>query len=360
MLIPCSISYQHSTDLSKYIGAFEISGSTWRVYHDAGHTDLNATSGALTHRYYVRDYLGSTRAVIDESGNVLQSTAYYPSGVPLTPNSLTPQTIKLHTSKDFFDLQGAGWYDNQARYYDCLIPTFKSQDPLAEKYPWLSPYNHCANNPLKFVDRDGKEIYIERRYGFLGLRKETLRYDNGILYTSSGEQFSKKDKFINNTLTAISVISETETGADLISTLSSSDNSFIIKKGTNGFKADNYAKAQCLTQNPNASEYIKVGCGGIIYWNPNITESVPDEKGQTSRPAYIGLAHELGHGYVANNGTANYTRFMPNHFDIEFQGIRYDEFNAIKIENSIRKELGLPLRKSYSIDSNGELFMPID
>ena len=69
-------------------------------------TDLNTTSGALTHRYYVRDYLGSTRAVIDEDGNVLQSTAYYPSGMPLTPNSLTPQTIKLHTGKDFFDLQG--------------------------------------------------------------------------------------------------------------------------------------------------------------------------------------------------------------------------------------------------------------
>ena len=72
------------------------------------HTDLNATSGAVMHRYYVRDFLGSTRAVIDEDGNVLQSTAYYPSGVPLTPNSLTPQTIKLHTGKDFFDLQGAG------------------------------------------------------------------------------------------------------------------------------------------------------------------------------------------------------------------------------------------------------------
>ena len=121
-------------------------------------TDLNSTSGALTHRYYVQDYLGSTRAVVDEDGNVLQSTAYYPSGVPLTPNSLAPQTIKLHTGKDFFDLQGAGWYDNQARYYDCLIPTFKSQDPLAEKYPWLSPYNHCANNPLRFVDRDGMKF----------------------------------------------------------------------------------------------------------------------------------------------------------------------------------------------------------
>ena len=132
------------------------------------------TSRALTHRYYVRDYLGSTRAVVDEDGNVLQSTAYYPSGVPLTPNSLTPQTIKLHTGKDFFDLQGAGWYDNQARYYDCLIPTFKSIDPLAEKYPWLSPYNHCANNPLKFIDPDGMNPIYNREGYLIGTA------DNGI------------------------------------------------------------------------------------------------------------------------------------------------------------------------------------
>ena len=164
----------YNTDLRKYIGAFEISGNTWRVYHDAGHSDLNTSTGALTHRYYVQDYLGSTRAVIDESGNVLQSTAYYPSGVPLTPNELTPQTIKLHTGKDFFDLQGAGWYDNHARYYDCLIPTFKSQDPLAEKYPWLSPYNHCANNPMRFVDPDGRNPIYNRKGVLIGTA------DNGI------------------------------------------------------------------------------------------------------------------------------------------------------------------------------------
>ena len=136
-----------------------------------------STSGALTHRYYVRDYLGSTRAVVDEDGNVLQSTAYYPSGVPLTPNELTPQTIKLHTGKDFFDLQGAGWYDNQARYYDCLIPTFKSQDPLAEKYPWLSPYNHCANNPMRFVDKDGRILRDEN--------SEIVYLTNGVTTTLS-------------------------------------------------------------------------------------------------------------------------------------------------------------------------------
>ena len=30
----------YNTDMRKYIGAFEISGNTWRVYHDAGHTDI--------------------------------------------------------------------------------------------------------------------------------------------------------------------------------------------------------------------------------------------------------------------------------------------------------------------------------
>ena len=36
------------------------------------HSDI-ATSGAATHRYYVRDYLGSTRAVFDEIRQALMS-----------------------------------------------------------------------------------------------------------------------------------------------------------------------------------------------------------------------------------------------------------------------------------------------
>ncbi len=46
-----------------------------------------------------------------------------------------------------------------ARYYDSdLMTGWLSVDPMADKYPSLSPYNYCAWNPVKLVDPDGEEI----------------------------------------------------------------------------------------------------------------------------------------------------------------------------------------------------------
>ncbi len=44
------------------------------------------------------------------------------------------------------------------RYY--APPTFISRDPMFEKYPSISPYTYCANNPMKYVDPTGKTVVI--------------------------------------------------------------------------------------------------------------------------------------------------------------------------------------------------------
>ncbi len=46
-----------------------------------------------------------------------------------------------------------------ARYYDSdLMTGWLSVDPMADKYPSLSPYAYCAWNPVKLVDPDGRKI----------------------------------------------------------------------------------------------------------------------------------------------------------------------------------------------------------
>jgi RHS repeat-associated protein len=46
--------------------------------------------------------------------------------------------------------------DFGAGFYDPATAIFLQQDPLAEKYYNLSPYAYCANNPVNFVDPDGR------------------------------------------------------------------------------------------------------------------------------------------------------------------------------------------------------------
>ena len=46
-----------------------------------------------------------------------------------------------------------------ARYYDSdLSGLFLSVDPMADKYPSISPYAYCAWNPVRLVDPNGREI----------------------------------------------------------------------------------------------------------------------------------------------------------------------------------------------------------
>ena len=44
-----------------------------------------------------------------------------------------------------------------ARYYRSDLSIWLSVDPMSGKYPSLSPYVYCADNPIKLVDPNGEE-----------------------------------------------------------------------------------------------------------------------------------------------------------------------------------------------------------
>ena len=83
-----------------------------------------------------------------------------------------------------------GLYYAGARYYDPKISIWLSVDPLAEKYPNISPYTYVANNPINAIDPDGREI----RFVIWGKNKsEANRYlvwQNGDAYwTDTGKKY---------------------------------------------------------------------------------------------------------------------------------------------------------------------------
>ena len=57
-------------------------------------------------------------------------------------------------------MYGLNTCDYGARQYDPARITWDRMDPLCEKYYHLNPYLYCAGNPIRYVDPDGREVYM--------------------------------------------------------------------------------------------------------------------------------------------------------------------------------------------------------
>ena len=63
------------------------------------------------------------------------------------------------TGKERDEETGYGYFG--ARYMDHeLMTMWLSVDPMADKYPSISPYAYCAWNPVKLIDPDGRDVEI--------------------------------------------------------------------------------------------------------------------------------------------------------------------------------------------------------
>src|SRR5690554_6512065 len=109
--------------------------------------------------YYHSDHLGSASFLTDNNGNETQQLVYLPYGedwVDLKYNTQQFETPYKFNGKEKDLESGYNYYG--ARYYYDWLSIWLSVDPLSDKYPHLTSYNYCANNPVMLVDPDGREI----------------------------------------------------------------------------------------------------------------------------------------------------------------------------------------------------------
>ena len=160
----------------------------------------NTADGSSTYKvqHYLRDHLGSVRAVIDgDTGTVIEASDYYPFGkriqvtapvsepvggslyaaepvvAPVAPATSVASTSSPNrwrfSGKEDQSFLGASipLLDFGARMYNPAIARWTASDPMSEKYYGISPYVYCANNPILFTDIAGNsysEFDVEGNY----------------------------------------------------------------------------------------------------------------------------------------------------------------------------------------------------
>ncbi len=99
------------------------------------------------------------------------------------------------TGKERDEETGYGYFG--ARYMDHeLMTMWLSVDPMADKYPSISPYAYCAWNPVKLVDPDGREFGDYYAQNFWGTWKKigSDNHDDGKVYVVPFKEDQKKVK----------------------------------------------------------------------------------------------------------------------------------------------------------------------
>lgn len=128
--------------------------------------------------FYIKDYQGNVRVVLNQANQPVEVNSYYPYGALMAATTTEGSQPYKYGTKELDRENGLDWYDSKARMYDPTIGRTPTQDPMAEKYYSLSPYAWCAGNPIRLVDLDGKDpIYAKK--GFLFWKHVELIGDDG-------------------------------------------------------------------------------------------------------------------------------------------------------------------------------------
>ncbi|GHT25198.1 cell well associated RhsD protein [Bacteroidia bacterium] len=234
-------------------------GALKYILNTEGYVTKNG--GNYVYNYYLRDHLGNNRVVMNGS-TIVQKINYYPSGMPYLDNLHPEKQPYKFGGKEFDEMFGLNRYDQIARQFGALIPTTTTIDPYAEMYYSISPYAQYANNPVNYVDPDGRDVIVWYQDD-----KEKWR---SWTFNGTNQSEAPQNQYVQDFITAYNYNIKNGGGENMSTLANSREMSVQLKYG------DNY-----FDKKQNA-----------IFWDPKYASET--KEGHVYSPATI-LEHEGDH-----------------------------------------------------------------
>lgn len=125
-----------------------------------GRAMYNQESQKWEYQFDYKDHTGNPRVTFKEEQGQLKITEthnYDPFGLELKGIEITnTNTPNIYGFQNKIKDPETNWIDFGGRQYDPTIGRFLQVDPLAEQYSSWTPYNYTLDNPIRYIDPNGK------------------------------------------------------------------------------------------------------------------------------------------------------------------------------------------------------------
>ena len=183
-----------------------------------------------------------------------------------------------------------------SRYYSSDLSVWLSVDPMSDKYPSMSPYIYCANNPVKLVDPDGEEIVEDKPPGKISNFLTNL--DRKVVGTAENRRFegggdganqgtmTKQDVGVGVSViativsfgTALEAEGAVETTVAIVSAANSIDDATVNSSGQTGLQRATVSSKGASNTVSVVKTASSVASVGVSYRNvKNIVVKRPEE-----------------------------------------------------------------------------------